>query len=277
MAFDATLAFPEPPTELVRDLAFALSQRYFEGESIAGGTKSRPPPMVSDLASAIRVLIRDGEFALNGDSRVDESALDRLEGSIWQFQSHAPGMLEPSGHLDPATIHRLLTRRGCGVTERRPTDRGPQSDTLGPRLIRVKVEDLPRLGAFRRYSHSLDVLLASIETWTRHLDLEVRTTFDSADANVVVSCDELFGLPKNHVALTDLGPPNGRQLRVIFDASKPWTDESFQSCAIHEFGHILGIRHSDARFRVRSCLTHSNNSIGRRDLWTSKLLKESGE
>ena len=64
------------------------------------------------------------------------------------------------------------------------------------------------------------------------------------DANLIVSGADL-GQNTTILARTEIGPPKGRQLRMVFNLSKPFTSDAFESNVAHEFGHALGVVHED--------------------------------
>jgi len=243
MAFDATFAFPAAPARLVRKLAELVSHDY--KAHVADGTLSASHfPNLEQLASGIERLVREGVLPITGGEPVDNKLVHKLRIAVEHFQRSSAGLLAIDGLLGTATINRLLTRPYCGATRVRPTDPGPPGPMTyalkrHPSVIRYKIDGIP--------FGFIDPLIDAFNSWCRHLNLEVRHTREIADANLVVSFDQLIGAPDNYLAVTDIGPPNGRQLRMVLDATKTWEEDSFRACAAHEFGHVLGLTHDDAR------------------------------
>jgi hypothetical protein len=249
MSFNAAAAFLVPLAEpVIKQLATRLKERYSE-RGITLDAFGDLVPSVDELADGITELIKTGDFAPVG-KKVTDALVDKLEDSIEQFQKNAPGILAVDRILGRKAIKRLLTREGCGVTSRRPTDPGPASprpDPLSPvpHVILYKIISLPRIGLHGTFDESFGLLNAAFAAWQVHLNLKVDVTDKQENANLVISTDQLKGAPVNYLALTDIGPPNGRQLRMVFDVAESWDADTFRSCAAHEFGHALGVWHKD--------------------------------
>lgn len=62
------------------------------------------------------------------------------------------------------------------------------------------------------------------------------------------------------LARTDIGPPRGQQLRMVFNLNKTdFTEERFIANVSHEFGHALGISHRDVDQSDESLVMHGTN------------------
>ena len=249
MAFNAAAAFLVPVAEtVIKEFAERLKERYTE-RGITQDAFGDLVPTADELTAGITELIRGGEFTLDG-KKVTDALVNKLEDAIEQFQKNSPGILAVDRILGRKAIKRLFTRRGCGGTTRRPTDPGPampRPDPLSPvpHVILYKIVTLPRIGLHGTFDESFGLLNAAFASWQVHLHLKVDVTEKQENANLVVSADQLQGAPPNFIALTDIGPPNGRQLRMVFDVAESWDADTFRSCAAHEFGHALGVRHRD--------------------------------
>jgi len=80
--------------------------------------------------------------------------------------------------------------------------------------------------------------------WATRLDLIVNPE-DQKNANLLVTGAHL-GANSAVLARTEIGPPQGRQLRMVFNLDKKdFTPDLFVSNVAHEFGHALGIVHED--------------------------------
>lgn len=82
--------------------------------------------------------------------------------------------------------------------------------------------------------------------WATRLNLIVNRVSNHQEANLVVTGAHMGNGPV--LARTEIGPPQGRQLRMVFNLDK--TDlsaDEFESNVAHEFGHALGIVHEDVR------------------------------
>jgi hypothetical protein len=81
--------------------------------------------------------------------------------------------------------------------------------------------------------------------WAKRLDLVVNMVSEQKDANLLVTGAHL-GANSTVLARTEIGPPQGRQLRMVFNLDKKdLSPDMFVSNVAHEFGHALGIVHED--------------------------------
>ena len=87
-------------------------------------------------------------------------------------------------------------------------------------------------------------LIKAFKSWQAELEMTITPTTDPDKANLVISGRKLTNVSPETLALTDIGPPHGRQLRMIFDLQETTLSrDQFQSTAAHELGHALGISH----------------------------------
>lgn len=69
-----------------------------------------------------------------------------------------------------------------------------------------------------------------------------------------------LGSSSSLLARTDIGPPRGQQLRMLFNLDKTnLTEEQFVANVSHEFGHALGISHRDVDQNNESLVMHGTN------------------
>lgn len=107
---------------------------------------------------------------------------------------------------------------------------------------------LPKIKGDSRFAQSR--LKPAFDAWEGELKLDVVTTDNPEQANLLIT-GRTFGSEvaafggESVLALTDVGPPNGQQLRMVFDlAEDDLTMSQFQATAAHEFGHALGVKHA---------------------------------
>jgi hypothetical protein len=90
-------------------------------------------------------------------------------------------------------------------------------------------------------------LKQGFENWEGVLNVDITRTPDRTKANLLVTGKD-FGpeVDDSVLALTDIGPPHGVQIRMVFDtAERSLTREQFVALAAHELGHALGIKHAE--------------------------------
>lgn len=150
----------------------------------------------------------------------------------------------------------------CGGHDRGDPPSGPvvkQNPVNGRFVVRYFVEQdpntgeplLPAVEGSRVLARG--VLEFAFTSWAGFLKLDVDRADTVATANLIVTGRTFgTGIPRNVLALTDIGPPGGVsggkpvQLRMVFDLGETYNSKlEFAATAAHEFGHALGIRHRD--------------------------------
>lgn len=141
----------------------------------------------------------------------------------------------------------------CGGNDVANPPAGPPIEVKNGRHVVVyyleegenKLPQLPAVGGDPRFARTR--LTRAFEHWEARLKMDVTQTDDHTAANLIIS-GRTFGseIDDSVLALTDIGPPNGTQIRMIFDLAEiHLTKDDFEACAAHEFGHAIGIRHAD--------------------------------
>ena len=138
----------------------------------------------------------------------------------------------------------------CGADKNSSVVRGlpVKPDDHGQDVILYYVEDkngipvLPKVDGSEMLA--LGILQAGFQNWASRLNLVANMVTKQEEANLIVSGADL-GANTTILARTEIGPPKGRQLRMVFNLSKPFTSDEFESNVAHEFGHALGIMHED--------------------------------
>jgi hypothetical protein len=166
-------------------------------------------------------------------------------------------ILTSAGHPGLAVASKaavkLLKSRidGCGVLRNHKSLPGPgvkQENGQDVILYFVEMDNtpagnalLPEVNGSKTLGFGL--LQKGFMNWGRKLDLVVNLTSNQQDANLLVTGAHL-GKNSSVLARTEIGPPQGRQLRMVFNLDKTdLTPDLFESNVAHEFGHALGIVH----------------------------------
>jgi hypothetical protein len=160
------------------------------------------------------------------------------------------GAGQPGLALASKAAIKLLKSRidACGVLPNiRSVPGPPVKQQHGQDVILYFVESdasgnaiLPEVNGSKTLGFGL--LQKGFMNWGRKLDLVVNAA-DQEDANLLVTGAHL-GAASAVLARTEIGPPQGRQLRMVFNLDKTdLSPEMFESNVAHEFGHALGIVH----------------------------------
>jgi len=184
---------------------------------------------------------------------------DKADDFKPEFASHAAsilsGVLTAAGQPGLALASRaaidLLKSRidACGVVPAAKAVNGlPVKQENGQDVILYFVESdsagnplLPEVNGSAMLAFGL--LQRGFMHWAKRLELVVNMETDQKAANLLVTGAHL-GANSSVLARTEIGPPQGRQLRMVFNLDKKnLTPELFTSNAAHEFGHALGIVH----------------------------------
>jgi hypothetical protein len=88
-------------------------------------------------------------------------------------------------------------------------------------------------------------ILRAIASWQRFIPVFSEAK-SAGEANLVITTGT-FGttVADGVLALSDIGPPVGHQLRLSINSAVSWNPSEFEGVVCHELGHSLGIRHSD--------------------------------
>jgi len=216
------------------------------------------PPAKDNLLKALKRLAVDGKFKLPDGNVAD----NQLSGLATLAQNAIKVALAGSGVPQLALISELSAGAikfinnsfdQCGGNDVSNPPPGPPVELKnGRHVIVFWVEEdenglpmLPAVGGDPRFARSR--LVRAFESWEVRLKMDVTRTDDRTAANLIVS-GRTFGseVDDSVLALTDIGPPNGTQVRMIFDLAEiHLSKDDFEACAAHEFGHAIGIKHAD--------------------------------
>jgi Matrixin len=211
-----------------------------------------------NLAKALKRLLVDGKLHLP-ESAVPDAELPPLLG---QATAAIKAALAASGQPHLALLGELSAGAikfinnsfdRCGGNDISNPPPGPElGNNNGKPVIVFWLEEdenglpvLPAVAGDPRFARTR--LMLAFEHWQGRLNLDITQTDDRSKANLIVT-GRTFGaeVDDSVLALTDIGPPRGVQLRMVFDlAETTLTKDQFEATASHELGHALGIHHRD--------------------------------
>jgi hypothetical protein len=216
-------------------------------ELIGGGDASLAPDLVAILQELFAQQKLDLPLAAlkAKDFKPEFASLASTVLSSILTASGQPGLASAS----KAAIKLLKSKiDACGVLPNMKSVPGPGvKQQSGQDVILYFVESdsdgnalLPEVSGSKTLGFGL--LQKGFMNWGRKLDLVVNPA-DQKDANLLVTGAHL-GANSAVLARTEIGPPQGRQLRMVFNLDKKdLTPDQFESNVAHEFGHALGIIH----------------------------------
>lgn len=234
---------------IIAQAAIAVLARKLFQKYVADPTTREIGDLMLDpdkIAEGLTKLVADGKLNLGGVTEATE-IVDTVVNSVIErlkiIQQEA-GVLKADGVFGERTLKWLFNRR-FGHDPRPASSMPPSTTTSSPtdaiHALRWFLEtELPKVPGGK----ALKLLRTAWESWAEVCNIDIKQTFTRDDANVIVKYEVISGDP-SILATAQLGPPNGRQLELIFDKSEPsWTDQAFSGTAAHEIGHLLGLRHS---------------------------------
>jgi len=195
------------------------------------------------------------EFGYLAKANLETGALrskQELETAIRKFQQMA--QLRVTGELDSDTIQQMKKPR-CGIPDVNSSS-GPQDFALGP--SKWEKNDLSfRIDGYSNdlyWGDSREALTNAFRVWSDVSPLTFRET--TGEADIAISFNSgyhsdgyAFDGPGNVLAHA-FPPGSGRGGDAHFDEDEKWTVRSqdgtnLYTVAAHEFGHSLGIYHSN--------------------------------
>ena len=163
--------------------------------------------------------------------------------SVVDFQ-RAAGFAILTGQLDPPTVQALESPR-CGVSDAlRATEDARWRKTRLNYFVESYVGQLDR-------GTQDDLFKAAWQSWADAADVRFTQVGSQAQADLIISTGRGarpgFDGPGKVLAWAQL--PNGTDspLLMRFDLDESWTIQLLRCVAAHEFGHLLGLDHSQQR------------------------------
>jgi len=254
--------------------------RAFLNRTINANSKAEIGGLFPKIAES---LIGGGDASKKGDVTAilrDLFALEKLDlpldankegdfndGFVTQASALLSGILTKAGRPELAIastagieLLRKFIESSCGQDTTAEKVSGlPVDNKNGVDFILYFVEskdrqpNLPLVDGSRMTA--LEVLEKGFKNWSRRLKLIVNMEAEQDKANLIVTSADL-GKNSSVLARTEIGPPRGQQLRMVFNESKTFTRDEFESNVAHEFGHLLGVFHEDVDVNDQLLVMH---------------------
>ena len=233
-------------TPLIKEIAKKLLTSYKSPEA---GLDPELLPQTGVLSAALLRLVNKGLLDLEGKQKVDykPNMLETVKAAVEWFQKS--GGLWPDGILGARTINALNDPGCLNHLTRIPSETNVPKREAGDyeKTIRYWIcqdasgkDLLPPLNGPRT---AREMLRQAWLAWAVHIDINVMSAKSAKGANVLITSKPLDG-PGNDLADAQVGPPGARQLELRFDSTESWSTSKFLYTAIHEIGHVLGLRHT---------------------------------
>lgn len=236
---------------LLRILASELVKQY------AGELVPELVPKKTDLRAGLLTLVEDGVLKfddvlaqLDDEATIlqriaDAGLVDEVRDTIRDFQSKFDGKFRVDGIIGRRLLNWLKPTRSCD-----DQDHGVDINTLPRATEDIPARDIlywmkgemPRIDA--TWSAE-EIISIAWRIWIQVSNLRVMKATSEDAANVIIQQGVVDNRAGGRLGRAHIGPPGNQQLQVTFDIAEVWTPVKFQVAALHEFGHILGIRHSD--------------------------------
>ena len=207
------------------------------------------------VADGLRFLIHSEFFDIDDFAKAEGDVGKQVElaiGAIKKFQEFVE-MKNIDGVLGNETLGEKDDRRTCARRDGTPPDitKGSIADTQRNTNVifyYVDIKEPETIGGER----VRDLLADAWQMWQEHARITVQEVFELADANVVVQMKPIDN-KGGTLGEADVGGPGlHQQLTCILDKDEDWTPRKFTVAACHEFGHILGLHHSEKDGQIMS-------------------------
>ncbi|QDU11814.1 matrixin family metalloprotease [Gimesia aquarii] len=262
---------------LVLNIAKRLNEKNKSDPTLSAGSI----PSEVGLANGIHTLIEEGLLKLNPidietPEVVSDLLFERVLESITKFQESVKKHVTVDGILGNQTLNflqlpsclgtrafRTFTASGNNAPNASP-DGGEDGDE--PKLrYEIEIDSLPNI------PDAIDLIADAWSIWASIIKLDIQEATSSDSANVVIRGAALDGLGAK-LADADVGPPEKNLMEVRFDISETWTQDKFLYAAIHEFGHILGLHHTDIPGNIMFKRYQPDIEIGQDDIDRATLI-----
>lgn len=178
----------------------------------------------------------------------NDISLEDIQSAIRDFQEWIG--LRASGQLDSATYRTMLAPR-CGCPDVPRAWRSPASRKWGKRSLTYRIEN--RLPCFDELGYA-QAVQAAFDVWCSYADMRISVAApgDAVDILVGIGRGKEFDFDGTGNTLAWAQMPTGDDSQLIcrFDADETWSLSPngrailLGAVASHEFGHLLGLPHS---------------------------------
>lgn len=264
--------------EAIRKIAGLLLQNYRE--------RNIPDleaflPDLTSLENGLKNLFASGDLnpdiigLLTGhDSSIVLGAIEAGVRTFQQATGANQGGLDADGILGRQTLKWITTKLRC-VTA--PQLASSLEATDSDSVIRYHfLNPLPPVSGLRShvvggmpFNETPETLFQDgLNGWVARIFVTPRLVSES-EANVIIKTGPMpASEPPTTLAMADIGPPQGsRKYFYTFDVTEVWDRDKFLSTAAHEWGHILGLRHSTVpgslmyKYRQSGVMTPTDSDI----------------
>lgn len=168
--------------------------------------------------------------------------------------------IRPTGLVDDVTYKALMHTPRCGCSDASSSNAykqfAKQLNKWGSNeisyTVRSYVRNIPQ-------AKQEEILIRAWESWEKVCGIRLTRVRSEASADIVIdsssSRKEEFGTAGNVLAWAQVpqGQNHSRKLIMKFDLAENWSDDVrkpgilLEAVACHEFGHLLGIYHTNVR------------------------------
>lgn len=222
----------------------------------------------SAVHNAVSFLVRYGYLDPQGVGSVEA-----VVPAIAEMQRYYG--LPTDGVLGPKTLTAMAQKR-CGVPDKPvPPNAASMPNRWAHTDLKYRIAEFVEGISPQRHWE------LSIEAWQAWADvcaIQAGGTDDSRTADILVESGrgsaDLFDGPFGTLAYAYMpqGPAHTAQLRVLFDLDESWSEDLLLRTMRHEFGHAIGLNHTDDPNDVMYAIMLGAENPGPQSVHASRVL-----